>query len=121
MSDALQQLLSMVPSAEATLYPSGTRYHGVGTTDMMMPDGRVVRFLRRRFLPDPSRLVTIAEHRVKDTDRADLLANQYLGDPLHSWRIADANGNLRLEALVEEVGRRLRITLPDGVEGPPDA
>jgi hypothetical protein len=117
MSDPVRQLL-MGPPLEATLYPPGSRYYGIATAEITLADGRVVRYLRRRFLPDPATLVTIAEHRVGDGDRTDNLAAKYLGDPLQSWRMADANLTLRLEALVEEIGRRLRFTLPEGVQGP---
>jgi hypothetical protein len=100
---------------ELTLYPPSSRYHGVSIAEITMPDGRTVRFLRRRFLPDPSALVQVAEHRVADGDRLDNVAARYLGDPLAAWRIADAHPELRMDVLVEEIGRRLRITLPDGM------
>jgi hypothetical protein len=111
----LQQLLKG-PALEETLYPPGSRYHRIPVAEMTLADGRVVRFLRRRFLPDAASLVTLVEHRVADGERVDHLAARYLGDPLQSWRIADANQTLRLEAVVEEIGRRIRITLPEGVQ-----
>jgi hypothetical protein len=117
MSDPVRQLL-MGPALELTLYPPTSRYYGVATTELTLPDGRVVRYLRRRFLPDATSLVLLAEHRVGDGDRLDNLAARYLGDPLQAWRLGDSNITLRLEALVEETGRRVRITLPAGVQGP---
>ena len=39
----------------------------------------------------------------------------------YAWRICDANGALRPEELTELIGRRLRITLPEGVPGAPSA
>ena len=57
------------------------------------------------------------EYRVVAGDRLDNLAARFLGDPLQSWRLADANGVLRMESLVEEIGGRIRITLPEGVPG----
>jgi hypothetical protein len=106
------------PPIETTLYPPDSRYHGLAVAELTLADGRTVRFLRRRFLPDPAALATLVEHRVADADRLDNLAARYLGDALQAWRLADANGALRMEALVEETGRRLRITLPEGVPGP---
>jgi hypothetical protein len=42
-----------------------------------------------------------------------------IGDPELFWRICDANRALRPEALTEEIGRRLRITMPEGIPGVP--
>jgi hypothetical protein len=115
------EALFQAPPIEVVLYPPGSRYQGIAVAVFTLPSGRVVRHLRRRFLPDPLTLVTIVEHRVVDADRLDNLAARYLGDPLAAWRIGDANGTLRIESLVEETGRRLRVTLPEGVTGTPNA
>ncbi len=114
MSDPVRDLL-MGPPLEVTLYPPSSRYYGVSSAEATLAGGRVVRCLRRRFLADPSSFVPIGEHVVADGDRLDNLAAQYLGDPLQSWRLGDSNLTLRLEALVSETGRRIRITLPAGV------
>jgi hypothetical protein len=108
----------MGPALEVTLYPPTSRYYGLATAVLTTAEGREVRYLRRRFLPDPAALVTIGEHRVADGERLDTLAAQYLGDPLQAWRIGDANFSLRLEALVAETGIRIRLTLPAGVAMP---
>jgi hypothetical protein len=102
------------PPLEAIVYPPGSRYHGLPTAEITLPDGRVARYLRRRFLPDPAAFVTLIEHRVAEGERLDQLAARYLGDALAAWRIADANGAMRSEALVEEIAQRVRITLPQG-------
>jgi hypothetical protein len=120
MNDPVKQLL-MGPPLEVTLYPPGSRYYNIATVETMLAGGRVVRHLRRRFLPDPAALVPLGQHRVADSDRLDNLAARYLGDPLQSWRFGDSNLTLRLEALVEETGRPIRITLPAGVQGVPNA
>ena len=46
---------------------------------------------------------------------SDLLAARYFGDPLVSWRIADANGRGLPEELTRIPGTRLRIAVPDGI------
>jgi hypothetical protein len=120
MNDPVKQLL-MGPPLEVTLYPPGSRYYNIATVETMLAGGRVVRHLRRRFLPEPAALVPLGQHRVADSDRLDNLAARYLGDPLQSWRFGDSNLTLRLEALVEETGRPIRITLPAGVQGIPNA
>jgi hypothetical protein len=51
-------------------------------------------------------------------DRIDNLAAQYLGDATQYWRIADANAAMRPEALTEQAGAAVRITLPEGVPAP---
>ena len=45
---------------------------------------------------------------------------RYLGDPEQFWRLCDANAALRPDELME-VGRWLRITLPEGIPGIPNA
>jgi len=116
MSTPLERLFQG-PALEATLYPPGTRYFGVPLAEITLQDGRTVRYLRRRTLPSPASLATVFEYRVVDGDRLDNLAARFLGDALASWRIADANGVLRIESLVEETAGRIRITLSEGVPG----
>jgi len=101
-----------------TPYPPNSRYAGVETAELTTPDGATVVYLRRRFLPPPSRFHTLQEHRVEEGDRLDRLSANYLGDPELFWRLCDANGALHPQELTEQVGRELRITLPEGVPGP---
>ena len=54
-------------------------------------------------------------------DRLDLLAANYLGDPLMFWLLCDANGAVRPNALVETPGKVLNITTPQGVPGTSNA
>src|SRR5215216_2347909 len=102
----------------AQVFPPGSRYHGIGTSVHTTPDGRSVAYIKRRFVPPPEHFALIQEHGVVEGDRLDNLAYRYLGDPQQYWRLCDANGALRPDALVERTGRRLRITLPEGVPGP---
>lgn len=94
-----------------------SRYFNVETAEMTLPDGRVVSYLRRRFVPPPERFATLQEHVVADGDRPDRISARYQGDPEAYWRIADANRAMHPAELTETVGRRLRITLPEGVPG----
>jgi hypothetical protein len=102
-------------------FPPNSRYRGVGTAALELPDGRTVIYLRRRFVPPPESLAALGEVTVTQGDRLDLIAAAQLGDPELAWRICDANGALRPEELTEPIGRRLRITLPEGVPGAPSA
>jgi hypothetical protein len=99
------------------LFPPTSRYFTVETVQLEAPDGTVTVYLRRRFVPQPENLALLQEHVVTIGDRLDNVTARYLDDPEQFWRIADANRALRPEELVEEVGRRLRITLPDGIPG----
>jgi len=98
-----------------------SRYYNTPTLQLETADGRPIVFLRRRFVPPPERFAFLFEHAVIEGDRMDNLAAQYLGDPEQFWRICDANGAIRPEELTETIGRRLRITLPEGIPGVPNA
>jgi len=52
-------------------------------------------------------------------ERLDIIAGAELGDPLAFWRLCDANDAMRPDDLTAEVGRRLRVTLPEGFPATP--
>lgn len=95
--------------------PPTSRYADVPVRTHLTADGRTVAHFARRLLPDPEVLSTIGHEVVRDGDRADLLAQRTLGDPEQWWRIADANTAFWPPDLFAEPGRRLRITLPQGL------
>jgi nucleoid-associated protein YgaU len=113
---ALQALLQP-GSLNASLFPANSRYQGIATATLTAPDGRVVAYVRRRFIPPPESFTTLQEHTVVQGDRLDNIAARYLGDPEQFWRVADANGAMRPEELTDQPGARLRITLPQGIGG----
>ena len=98
-----------------------SRYFNIEKTTLETSDGKTHAYLRRRFLPQPESFVTLQEHVVVQGDRIDNITARYLGDPLQFWRVCDANRALRPEELTEEIGRRIRITLPEGIPGTPSA
>jgi nucleoid-associated protein YgaU len=102
-------------------FPPASRYHGLPTATLTLPDGTMIAYVRRRFVPPPERFSLLVEHRVVSGDRLDNLAARYLGDPQQYWRICDANRAMRPDELVETLGRSLRITLPEGVPGVPES
>ncbi len=114
--DPIQALLAQT-SLQRNLFTATSRYYGLGTNTLTAPDGTVVVFLKRRFLPSPDRFQLVQEHVVMQHEHLDNIAATFLGDPELFWRLADANGAMKPEALVEKVGRRLRITLPEGIAG----
>lgn len=101
--------------------PPNSRYATVEVASRTTAEGRTVIHFRRRFIAPPERFQTIAEHTVTEGERPDTVAVQYLGDPEQSWRLADANGVMRPEEMTERPGRRVRITLPEGLTGPSGA
>lgn len=116
MNDPLSALLQ-AQGLEANAFPPTSRYHGLGTLTLVARDGETIVYLRRRFVPGPERFADVGQHTVVEGDRLDLLAARYLGDPEQFWRLADANRAMQPKALTSEVGRRLRITLPEGIPG----
>ena len=122
MNHPLQALIQMGVLPPVT-FPADSRYHGSGTLTYTAPDGQTITYLTRRFVPQPSapNFAAVAQHTVKQGDRLDLIAAKYLGDPLIFWLICDANGAIRPDELVETPGKVLKITLPQGVPGAPNA
>ena len=101
-------------------FPPTSRYFGIETTTIKTASGEEV-YLRRRFLPSPDRFALLLEHTVVEDERLDNITAKYLNDPELFWQIADANAAMRPEELTETIGRRLRITLPEGIPGTPNA
>ncbi|HEX5606788.1 MAG TPA: LysM domain-containing protein [Candidatus Binatia bacterium] len=98
-----------------------SRYYGIATASIERPNGEKINYVRRRFVAAPEQFALLQEHAVTEGERLDQIATQYLGDPEQFWRICDANGAIRPDELVETIGRRLRITLPEGIPGTPNA
>ncbi len=116
MTDPVQALIQAA-GLKATPFPPTSRYHGIETAQLTMADGRIIVYIRRRFVPPPERFVLVQEHTVAQGDRLDNITARYLGDSEQFWRVCDANGVLRPEELTEALGYRIRITLPEGIAG----
>jgi hypothetical protein len=116
-NDALKSLLGPL-ALTVSLFPPNSRYAGIDTAVYQPAGSQPIKYVLRRFLPQPELLAQVREHKVQDKDRLDNLAALYLSDPEAFWRIADANRAMRPEALTERPGARLRITLPQGVPAP---
>lgn len=101
--------------------PPNSRYYLTETAHYQVGEGREVQYLRRRFLPPAERFALLQEHVVEEGDRLDNITARYLNDPLQFWQIADANNAMNPAELTAEIGRHLRITLPDGVPGTANA
>jgi hypothetical protein len=97
------------------MIPITSRYYTTPTAEFETTDGKKIKYLRRRFVPPAERFELLVEHAVAEGERVDSITALYLGDPEQFWRICDANNAVRPEELIETVGRRLRITLPEGI------
>ena len=115
-TDPVQALLAQTSLAR-NLFAATSRYYGIDTEILTTADGKTIVYVQRRFLPSPDRFQLLQEHTVTQAERLDNIAAKYLGDPELFWRIADANGAMRPEELVETIGKKLRITLPEGIAG----
>lgn len=117
MPDPLQELLAAGAVPTTTFAPT-SRYADVGV-DTWDPGGErsPVPFLRRQLCPRPDLLALLYEVRVVEGDRRDVLAYRHLGDAELWWRLADANGVIDPRDVASPAGRRLRVTLAEGVPG----
>jgi hypothetical protein len=104
-----------------TSLPATSRYYGLETKTLETADGKKVVYLERRFVPQPDRFELLQEHMVTGGERLDHITAHYLSDPEQFWQICDANRAMRPDELTEKTGRKLRITLPEGIPGVPDA
>ena len=110
------------PNADA--FPPSSRYYGLAVGVWVAPDGVEHAFVRRRILPPADRFALLHLHAVRQGERLDHIAAAEFADPERFWVLCDANNALWPADLLE-LGRALRITLPEGVPGPdsggPDA
>jgi hypothetical protein len=115
MSDSLRMIPGLA-ALRSDPFPPTSRYSGVETATLETAGGEPLIYLRRRFVPHPERFTLLQVHTVTQGDRLDNVTAHFLGDPEQFWRICDANRVLH-PAETETVGRRLRITLPEGIPG----
>lgn len=115
-TDPVQAMLAQT-ALQRTLFSATSRYYGVDTETLTTADGTTIIYLKRRFLPSPDSFQLLQLHTVTQGERLDNIAAKFLGDPELFWRLADANGAMRPEELVQTVGTQLKITLPQGITG----
>ena len=96
------------------MFPVTSRYYGIEIAQFTTSDGQVVAYLRRRFLPAAANAVVMTEHEVMQDERLDNITARYLGDPEQFWRLCDANNAMHPNDVTAEIGRRIKIPLPQG-------
>jgi hypothetical protein len=116
-NQALQMMMA-ASGLKPGFFPPNSRYQGIDTGTLTMPDGRVIVFLRRRFVPPVEEHALLQRHTVVEGERLDVIAAKYLGDPELFWRLCDANSVLRPADLTDQPGLSVRISLPHGIAGP---
>lgn len=89
-----------------------SRYFHVKQAIHEREDGRNVSYLRRRFLPQGERMPVLVEVKTGVTDRLDLIAFRTLGDAEQFWQVCDANNAMNPFTLTDELGRLLRVPIP---------
>ncbi len=102
---------------EATDFPPDSRYHGIPVRVWTAPDGRQITYLARRFAPPPEAFATQGYRRIAQGDRLDRISARTIGNPEAFWMHCDSNRAIWPEEL-EQTGRELRLTLPEGVPLP---
>jgi hypothetical protein len=93
------------------MFEPTSRYFAVEEATLTLPDGRIVAYKRRRFIPHTRELTAAGAVTVGHGERLDLVSARALGDPEQFWRLCDANGALD-PAELEVTGRRLTIPEP---------
>lgn len=93
------------------------RYEHLEVATLTVPDGAggevQVRYRRRRFLGVPAPdAVPLAFHRIRRSDRLDLISETYLGDSTAFWMVADANVVLDADALTAADAEDNTIVIP---------
>jgi hypothetical protein len=95
------------------MFQPTSRYAGLETAAMKLPDGRVVTYKRRRFLPQGAEMPLLVDVVVTEGDRLDLITARTLGDPEQFWRVCDANNATDPFELTAEPGTVLRVPVPE--------
>ncbi len=91
-----------------------SRYASLEIAKWTDPDGRIIPYVRRRFLP-PLTDDLYVEHEVCEGDRLDNVTARYLGDPEQYWRVCDVNPTMDPDQLTAIVERRIRIVREKGL------
>jgi hypothetical protein len=101
------------------VFEPSSRYYDIEIAQLTLPDGHVVAYKRRRFVPPPSELPPLSQVAVAMGDRLDVIAARTVGDPEQFWRICDAHPILDPAELTDESGRVLHVPMPTGLGGAP--
>lgn len=99
-------------------FSPSSRYARLATATYVDAQGNSYSYMTRRFLPPGSSFTLLQQYSIVEGDRLDNLSAKFLGDSEMFWRLCDANDAMEPDELVAQIGRALRITLPEGVPPP---
>lgn len=111
----ISSLILQQAGINTNFFSPSSRYYGLEILVIELPVHGPAPYVRRRFLPQPERFQTLQEHVVTEGERPDNLTHQYLNDPEQFWRVCDANNVMHPNELTDTIGKRVRITLPEGI------
>lgn len=94
------------------MFDPTSRYYECETATFVLKDGTEIAYKRRRFLPNGNAMPLLTEISIADGDRLDLITARTLGDPQQYWRICDANNTMNPADLISEIGRTVRVPVP---------
>jgi hypothetical protein len=89
-----------------------SRYYNLETAKLTTSDGRIVAYVKRRFLPQGKNMLLLEEISVTAGDRLDQITARTLGDPQQFWRVCDANNATNPVDLTAEIGQKIRVSVP---------
>ncbi len=94
------------------MFEETSRYYSLETEIYETADGRIIKYKKQRFLPQGKNLSLLVNVTVNEGNRLDLIAAQTIGDSEQFWRICDANNAMNPFDLTTEVGKTLRVPIP---------
>ncbi|NEO43225.1 MAG: hypothetical protein F6K55_03505 [Moorea sp. SIO4A3] len=98
------------------MFDETSRYYYLETEKFTNPDGRIIAYKRRRFLPQSEKLQLQVELTVNEGDRLDRIANSYIGSSEMFWQVCDANNTMNPFELLDPPGKQIRIPQPYIIE-----
>ncbi len=116
MNDPLQLILQQA-GLRSNYFAPTSRYYGIEAITIETERQGTIAYIRRRFIPQPDHFQLLQEHVVTEKERLDSITHRYLSDPEQFWRICDANGAMEPNDLTDTIGKKIRITLPEGIPG----
>jgi hypothetical protein len=90
------------------MFLESSRYYQLRQEQTVTREGRAVKVVILRRLPDVSGIPTL----IKGNDRLDVMAQRLYGNSTQFWRIGDANNELQANDLVKETGRVIEVPEP---------